>query len=94
MDELVVITSTVAPVELATADLSQIMYCSINSFQNDPKDVSTIVQWNMVNISKRMDYENKWYLEDTICHNNIPFSQEVSISNINAEFGPLVIIYS
>lgn len=82
MDEPIVVTSTVAPIELAAEKLSENLICVVSSFKKFTNNNLSLVYWNMVDISKQID-KNELYLEDTICDGRILSLQDVSYPNYN-----------
>lgn len=88
MDRPVVVTSTVAPIELATGNLSENIKCVVNSFQKHSNHELTLVYWSMVNISKNEEYDNnEWYiLKDIFCHKRIWPLQHVSFRYVLKDF--------
>lgn len=82
MDEPIVITNTIAPIELATEDLTKDMKCIVNSLQKYLNYDLTPIYWNNVNISKQANDKVEWYLEDTICHTQKIIRRNVSLYNI------------
>lgn len=84
MDTPITVTSTVAPIELATKDLSENIKCVVNSFQKHSDNDLTLVYWNMVNISKIEWFDNnEWYiLKDIFCQDKVWSLHHVSFHNI------------
>lgn len=84
MDKPIIVTGAVAPIELATEDLSENTKCVVHSFQKHSNNDLTLVYWNTVNVSKIEWYNNnEWYiLKDTFCHEKIWSSQHVSFHNV------------
>lgn len=84
MDTPVIVTSTVAPIELATEYLSENIKCVVNSFQKYSNNDLTLVYWNMVNVSEIEWFNNsEWYIiNDTFCHEKIWSSPHVSFHNV------------
>lgn len=79
MDKPIIVTSTVAPIELATEKLSKNMNCVVSSFEKYINSELSLVYWNMVNISKQIYSEDEFYLDDTICNGDIRSLRNVSL---------------
>jgi len=79
-----IITTIVAPIELATEDkLSNNTKCVVTSFQKQSNNDLSLIYWNVGNISKQPYDKSEWYLEDTICHSQIWNSlQNVSLRSL------------
>lgn len=81
MDKPIIVTNTVAPIELATEDLTKNMKCVVNSFQKHSNSDLTPIYWTGVNISKQTYDKVEWYLEDTICNTQKIIQWNVSLRN-------------
>lgn len=79
MDIPIIVTNTIAPIELATEDLTNNMKCIVNSLQKHLNNNLTPIYWNNVKISKQMHNKVEWYLEDTICHTQKFIRRNVSL---------------
>lgn len=80
MDKPIIATSIVAPVELATKELSKNINCVISSFEKYINNELSIIYWNMVNVSTHIYSQGDFYLEDIICDKGIWPLQNVSLT--------------
>lgn len=79
MDKPIVVTNMIAPIELASEDLTNNTKCIVNGLQKHLNNNLTPTYWNNVNISKQTDDKIEWYLEDTICHTQKFLRRNVSL---------------
>lgn len=84
MDRPVTADDTVAPIEMASDDLSKDTECVVSGIEKRPDSRAALIYWNEVNVSEQAHDKSEWHLQDTLCHSDALSTRSVSICDFIA----------